>query len=451
MRLVAPVRIDAAARMRLLADGLRAAGEGYLTHAHMDVWPIFSRLQLRRFDAELTTFAADLATTRELVAGVGPHEAPMRDAIAGVEALEQLATGDAMRSRGGMRQLGTDAIALADQIDSTLPARAEDAADLAAARRELFSRFGDGAAEIVSRDAAALAELLPPAIAGPKASAYLGVSSPEHAAEFVHTLQKAGRLEASTFERERLGMIELMGRETPASDERIRAIALDIVSSDPNELSAPAFNRMAMLLELDPGGRILDGPRELGGSARSFPDAMRAIADRFSKPGRPRIGSATRQYFEQWQQVLRAHTGVDGQPLRPAGHLPNAERIFMEREPEPLQLVQDLGKVGSSSFPEIKRALEYVDRRMATVATEVPPELNGTVTDTRKLAIENIERLGGSRTDGYSFHPDYAALGRIRTNTELVERVLAERADAAAAEAATRPVELADDGERIAW
>jgi hypothetical protein len=175
--LVAPVRIDAAARMRLLADGLREAGELFGTRAHMDVWPIFPRLQLHRFDAEMKTFAADLASTRELVSrsGTGPLDAPMLDALAGVEALEQLTLGDAMRSRGGLRRLGTEATALAERIDQSLPASASETTQLAAARAELFSRLEGGAADIGSKRAKELVELLPPAIAGAATRDYLGV------------------------------------------------------------------------------------------------------------------------------------------------------------------------------------------------------------------------------------------------------------------------------------
>jgi hypothetical protein len=267
----------------------------------------------------------------------------------------------------------------------------------------------------------------------------------------VHTLQKLGRLEASTFERERLGMIELMGRGTPEAAERLRGIALDIVSADPKELKAPAFQRLAMLLELDSAGHILDGPRELGGSAKSFPDAMRSIAQRFGKVGRPRIGATTDQYFQRWTEALRAHVGVDGQPLRPAGTDPNTERIFQLREPEPLQLVQDLGKVGSSNFAVIRRALEFVDARVSTIAEDAPAELNCTIADTRRMVQENLERLGGVRTDGYMTHPDYAALGRIRANVETLELVTEQRAAAQVAEEASRPTGVAAAEEALAW
>jgi hypothetical protein len=444
---VAPAGIDAAARLGMLADGLREAGAAYATRAHMDVWPIFSGFTLKPLHGDLEAFANDLRVTRELVAGRGELPGPISDVLGGVQQLEELARGGAKQKRSALQQLARDSVTLADRIDAALPADAIDTTALSAARQELFSALQDGAADIGSRRARELTALLPPAISGRYARDYLGVTTNVHAREFVHTLQKMARVEASTAERERLGMIELLGRGTPEAVERLRGIMLDLVSVDAKDLKPQAWRRIAALLELDSTGAILDGPRALGGSARSFEDVARRLGNQLHPENK--LGKVTRRYLAAWRATLAAHTGVDGQPLRAAGTDPNAERIFQLREPDPLQLVEDLGKVGSGSFAEITKALDFVQGRLVTLRTRLPREFASTMDDTQALAVKNLGRLGGSVGGGYGAHPDYAELGRIRSNMRLLEQVLEERTAAAAGEQA--PAAIVDPSEVIRW
>jgi hypothetical protein len=422
--------ISKASRIGMLADGLRDAGSAWKTRVHMEIWPIFNSKQVARVGPDVRAYLHNLTETRELLApGAG-----FDDALAAIRELEDFASTDAPTSRRSLRQLGELSITTSDRLEASLVGTADDAAGLAAARSELFARLGDDAADVTAAEAAALLPFMPPGIAGAEAQAYLGLASPAHASEFISTIQKAARGEATTADRERLALIELIGRGTPEADEKLRSIALKIFETEPKDLKAPAWNRLATMLDLDASGRVLDGPRTQRGSARDLQDLATVVARRVQYTGEVRTGSVTRKYFEQWRQVLGAHVGVDGAPLVAHGRSPNVERMFQLKPPEAKQLVADLGRVGASSFKDIETALTYVDERFELLA-QGRPQLASTIADSRKLITENLERLKGLRSDGYSRHPEYSQLGRIRSNIELVEQIVGAE-EAAAIEAA---------------
>ncbi len=425
--------IGNASRIGMLADGLVDAGAAWKTRVHMDIWPIFNKRQVERAGPDVRALLANLTQTRELLTPGSGFD----DALTAIRELEDFAATDAAKSRRNLRQLGELSITTSNELVHAVAGSTDDAAGLAAARTELFARLGDDAADLTAADAKALLPFLPPGIAGPEAQAYLGLASPAHATEFIATIQKAVRGEATTADRERLALIELIGRGTPEADEKLRSIALTIFESEPAELKAPAWNRLATMLDLDASGRVLDGPRSQGGSARDLQDLATVVARRVQYQGAALTGKVTRTYFEQWRQALRAHVGVDGAPLVAHPRSPNVERMFQLKPPEAKQLVADLGRVGSSSFQDIEKALTYVDERFELLA-QGRPKLASTIEDSRKLIKANLERLQGHRHDGYARHPEYSQLGRIRSNIELVELIVAKEESAAveAAEAA---------------
>ena len=443
--------IGNASRISMLADGLRDAGAAWKTRVHMEIWPIFNKAQVQRAGPDVRAYLHDLTATRDLLAPGSGFD----DAITAVRELEEFANTDAPTSRRNLRKLGDLSISTADKLEATVAGKADDVAGLQAARTELFSRLGDDAADLTSTEAKALLPFLPPGITGTEAQSYLGLASPAHATEFVATIQKAARGEATTADRERLALIELIGRGTPEADEKLRSIALKIFETKPAELRPAAWNRLATMLDLDASGRVLDGPRTQRGSARDLQDLANVVAKRVQYVGSAKTGTVTDTYFARWREVLSAHTGIDGAPLRAHERSPNVERLFQLKPPEAKQLVADLGRVGSSSFQDIEQALIYVDERLELLATG-HPKLQSTIGDTRKLVKTNLERLAGARTDGYGRHPEYAELGRIRANVELVEKIVAtdeqhalEAAQAAKVAAAT-PAPPAGEG-TLTW
>ncbi len=436
--------ISNASRIGMLADGLRDAGAAWQTRVHMEIWPIFNKAQVARAGPDVRTYLHHLTATADQLGPASGYD----DAVAGIRELEAFAASDAPTSRTNLRRLGELSISTADRLDAAIVNAPDDAAGLAAARAELFDRLGDDAADLTSTDAEALLQFVPPSIAGRSAQQFLGVASPAHATEFIATIQKVSRSEATTADRERLALIELIGRGTPEADERLRSIALKIFESDPNDLKPPAWNRLATMLDLDAAGRVLDGPRSQRGSARDLQDLATVVAKRLQYGRTSGTGKVTQRYFEQWRAALRAHVGVDGQPLRPNERSPNVERMFQLKPPAAKQLVADLGRVGTSSFQDIETALRIVDDRFELLSTG-RPKLQKTIDDSRTMIKHNLERLEGARHDGYANHPEYAELGRIRSNYELVERIVATEETKAlqAAEAVT----AANAGGTLTW
>lgn len=107
------------------------------------------------------------------------------------------------------------------------------------------------------------------------------------------------------------------------------------------------------------------------------------------------------------------------------------------------QLTLEAG-VGNLVDSELVRRLTAVEHAPANM----PDQLADLWRSTRRLADVNRQRMGGTtprgEVRGYSTHPDYAEVGRIRTNLELIRRLTPPANPVAPPPAASRAGELLD-------
>ena len=104
------------------------------------------------------------------------------------------------------------------------------------------------------------------------------------------------------------------------------------------------------------------------------------------------------------------------------------------------QLARQLNRAGSTDMRTIDLRWAIDSTRARVVAHELPDELEPLRTQALELIDRNTARMDGLRHDTYSYHPDYAEVGRVAS--------LAQVLDAAAT---TRPAPAAGVAETLAW
>ena len=321
------VGIQRHAALGLLADGLHHAGPRLAAEVVDQVWPMCNGRQLRRFEPQVQALARELGRSVRLFDG----DQGLRDARAALQLLEEAAQQDPTRSKRALRTFAGQLSSTAELLLARAGADRPGSLDELAQVRQLVD------ADMTPAAAQQLLDVLPPAVLTDEASsALLGLDSAEHVLELAETARDVIERRARDAARERLGILGLqLRREDPAAAAQLRALALDVFDADPNTVPPRGWSRLVDLLELDPAGRVLDGPRAAPSDAQRD---LLDIARRGAARSRPSQTSATTEwFFEQWRAGLRSRGGVDGAPLEPAGIPLDARSVLRRLESDPLQ------------------------------------------------------------------------------------------------------------------
>lgn len=194
-----------------------------------------------------------------------------------------------------------------------------------------------------------------------------------------------------------------------------------------------------------PGPRTLAGVNRLEAIARA---QTHEILDR------PTTSWNAHRYFSAWNQAIdpgylqRVHTAVE--EVAAGRATPEAiELLLIEREglgslvegrpaPEQRRLAAALlGRTGSGATGEMKDLLELAGSGVRD-ARGIHPGLEPLRRRTLELVDLNLARIAGMHPDGaprgYANHPNYADIGRIRANIDLMENASRSRGDGEAVE-----------------
>lgn len=420
--------MDAAMHASLLADGMRSAAARIADRVHMEVWPVpgIARHQLARIAPDARQLGQDIAFAHAKLAGAPA----LADAA---RAAQQLATdlrdASQVRTRGGIRQLLERTTAVADALDSAaLTAGVDDSrfAPVAARVHELMQ----GGADMDQAAARELRRTLPPGPLGPRSAELLGMPSVENLQLVRDALPSLVRRTALDAVRERVGLVALAMADDPAAHDRLRSLALDVVDADPATLPRSGWARLGMLLEADPAGRILDGPRQLDGAARGLVDTVR----RGAAVDQPRSTSVSQRYFAAWRDALRAHPTASGAALEPAGIDLGSLRMLRTT---PSQRPEWIGDLQSGTLARIRTAMPAARGELELLRSSTSdPSLRKIADEALKVVAENEKRLARELVDTYAGHPDYADLGKVVAAHDLLASLARPIDTAPVAEAA---------------
>jgi hypothetical protein len=105
-------------------------------------------------------------------------------------------------------------------------------------------------------------------------------------------------------------------------------------------------------------------------------------------------------------------------------------------------LARQLQRAGAADMRtvDLRWALDSTRARVAT--HELADELEPLRAQALELIDRNVARMDGLRSDTYSWHPDYAEVGRVASLAQVLDAAAGVRPTVANA---------VDDAERLAW
>ncbi|MCW2922376.1 MAG: hypothetical protein JWL76_2250 [Thermoleophilia bacterium] len=255
------------------------------------------------------------------------------------------------------------------------------------------------------------------------------------------------------------------------------AEASALFSRNSADLSTEDWGRLAALLD-DEATRVrTQVPMELE-NAKPLRTIARSLANAEYKPG-----EATQRYFVEWQRrndpAYQARLEAALADITSGGASPESRTLVAEQWDRLAELVAGRPAAEQAAIAEVMMGLDSVAGSRSVKSTlelllanmppaeDVPAALVATRNETVALIERNLARLDGSTPTGavrgYSNHPDYAEIGRIRANTSFLQEAMrlepaAEglrpqpgvAADAATGVAADE-VATASAGETLTW
>jgi hypothetical protein len=240
------------------------------------------------------------------------------------------------------------------------------------------------------------------------------------------------------------------------------------MSRHSSSLTSDDWARLGALIDSDADRSLLRVPLHIEGS-KPLQQITREVG-----AGQYAADDYVQRYFTEWQRrndpayqasLERALDAVvaggadDTQRALVAGEWDRLEHLVKDRTPgeqASIALVMmGLDRVAGSR--SIRSTLEILRGNLAGM-TGVPDELAGIRAQTIELVDRNVARLNGSTpagaVRGYSNHPDYGEIGRIRANLTLLEHARVDRGPATvtgASEAAVSSTTPAGAAETLTW
>ncbi len=220
-----------------------------------------------------------------------------------------------------------------------------------------------------------------------------------------------------------------------ADQPKLEAALSDALSPASGSFDDAGISTLRAILDADSRGRILstgrggelvDQLRELvasSGSTSIRPSVESRVVDQL----RNRLLDAP--FVTERRAAIRA--GIDGATFPPKASLDEireADPHWAERTSfDQLVLEARLGAFsGDKAFTSARDFLHRA--RDVEMPANLPDSMRALWGETRTLIDVNLERLAGrtprGQVKGYSTHPDYAQVGRIQSNVELMHRVV---------------------------
>lgn len=249
---------------------------------------------------------------------------------------------------------------------------------------------------------------------------------------------------AKVLDRGKAEVAELWTLPDAELDVATRGLLDDVIADGPSsELSA---RTLAHLFKADETSARVTLPRVLNDPARpsrSLPSVLMQLLPEHApsyKPGTPRPTDELARYQEFWRwhrdrdyraEFVRAHdAAVDAAVAGTATGTDKARIVDgwkrfqadMPYRPRGEQLAIARTMLGSSLAHDrgVRSVLETLHASLERGGgTEQTARLWD---ETRELLERNLARLNGELQDSYLNHPDYAEVGRIQANVDLIER-----------------------------
>ncbi len=244
-----------------------------------------------------------------------------------------------------------------------------------------------------------------------------------------------------------------------------RELVADIFNTPVPDVTSEQWTTLAAVLEHKAGAKLVGLPDELPNTK-----PLRQIAIEVAN-GDYRPTGKTAAYFTMWRTdndpayIARVESAVDAviagtadstQTALVAEQWHRLDSIVANRAPEDQLALATavLQADGNASTRNVRGTLEAIRDSLGDGA-DLEPALRKLHEQTRELVDRNLSRLAGrtpqGAVKGYSNHPDYAEIGRIRANLQLLESMRAnpaaaavESADAAGSAAAVQTGEALD-------
>ncbi|MCW2921245.1 MAG: hypothetical protein JWL76_1119 [Thermoleophilia bacterium] len=232
---------------------------------------------------------------------------------------------------------------------------------------------------------------------------------------------------------------QLLAQDPPVDPEVLERAAVRVGLGTVDDVSFFDLHQLALLDELPTGRRpampetgdyswreIADGEwlPSSDGDARAEFDKLRRWATTESPIGRARVIESVKSGTID-RSLLTDLTGKKA-----------AARATLTDETLLSAWLQKVSHAGYDGTDVAERDLLQV-RKVLTRMDEVDPALKDLLKDARRLVRRNLERLDGERPDGYDIHPEYAELGRLQSQGELLARMRELRATQGASDAVT--------------
>ncbi|MCW2921254.1 MAG: hypothetical protein JWL76_1128 [Thermoleophilia bacterium] len=212
---------------------------------------------------------------------------------------------------------------------------------------------------------------------------------------------------------------------------RLEAALYDAASPASGTFDEAALGRLRAVLDADARGGLLKAGR-LG---ELFEPLREALSSRTPLTTDSTTIDLVRNRLLDGSQVTERRAQI--RAAIDSGSFPKGVSLAEIREADarwldrpPFEQLALEGQLGAFSGPKaFTMARDFLFRaRDVQRPAEVPIPMSGLWDETRRLIDVNLERLAGhtrrGEVRGYSTHPDYAQVGRIQANVELLRRVI---------------------------
>jgi hypothetical protein len=235
---------------------------------------------------------------------------------------------------------------------------------------------------------------------------------------------------------------------TGTDPERLFTEAHNLLRRDPTTFTTSDWGKLAALVDVDTGHRLPLHEGTSGG--RPIVSAATDIADGYGN------GGTLREYFDEWLPRLDPNyvakrraaleAAIAGGPIPERARLAEFEALESFAAISRSQRASIGGRllehVTTTTVPGARTFLDDVQAVLRNM-DGAPPQLQPVRTSIDELVELNVARINGrsprGAVRGYSNHPDYAELGRIRANLSLLAKATAPRPAAPAAASAAAP------------
>ncbi len=242
---------------------------------------------------------------------------------------------------------------------------------------------------------------------------------------------------------------------------RLEAALYEALSPSSGTFDDTSLVRIRSILDADQRGGILDTGRsggDLMDSLRNVIGSARAAELTVDAPLVDRLRNRLLGAGEVTERRAGIRAAIDGGsfPARTSlEEIREADPRWAERTPfEQLALEARLGAFASGD--SFTSARDFLHRaRDVRPPSHMPDAMRPLWHESRRLVDVNLERLAGrtprGQVKGYSTHPDYAQVGRVQSNIELMARISASKVPSTPPDQRVRRIGEAAVAETLSW